>query len=412
MTNKLNNYEWALPLFLVKEVKNTYYDYFKTYGDYKFETWLETLKQLCPKLPFLKVLEPLQINQYEDLILIRFGLAEMQDQGGEMWSNENSIYRECRSIVIDIRSEEVVVAPFRKFFNLNEVEENLIENIIIEIEKAKSVEFANKLDGSMQCATMYKGEVLLTGSMALTPKSSWRLEEGYRMLTSNHINMIKDSPFITFIFEFISLKDPHVVKYNKEQEGLYLIGMRNKNNGKQYSYKEIEIFSKSYGVPMTKIEDITIDQALKISRTAQSCDKEGWVLNVDGHMVKIKCDDYVMLHRTLDSISSVNVVIRAIAHDAYDDLISKIPRGHRDRVEEIAKVVYKYVNSMNKLINEAYSEICHIEDRVEAMKWININIHKDIQGFVRAKYDGQEFNVLKTRKYRTIKEINSFLECL
>lgn len=395
-----------LPLELVKEVKRTYYEYFKDYGDYCFDTWVESLKKLCPKLAFLKVLEPLQINQVDDLILIRFGLAEMQDQGGEMWSNENSIYRECRSVVIDIRTEEIVIAPFRKFFNLNEVEENSTENIIREIEQAKSVEFTNKLDGSMQCASMYKGDIILTGSMAISPKTSWRLEEGYKMLTDNHKEMIRSYPQLTFIFEFISLKDPHVVLYDKKQEGLYLIGIRDKVYGEQLSYSTLRNFADAYHIPMTEIEDVTLEKALELSKTLESCFKEGWVLNIDGHMVKVKCDDYVKIHRVLNDITSVNVVIEAIAEDKYDDVYAKVPSGYKPKVEKISKKIFNYVATMNSEINTYYNQMKHIEDEKEAMKYITFNVPKQYQEYVRNLYRGYGFNVLKTRtRYKKLNEL-------
>lgn len=400
------NKSWCPILNTIKEIADTYFTWYGNYGNYIFDEWVNILKITKERADLLKIIEPLQINQYEDLILIRFGLAEMQDQGGEMWSNENSIYRECRSVVIDIREFEVVQAPFRKFFNLNEVEENSIENIVIEINNAKSVEFTNKLDGSMQCATMYKDKILLTGSMAISPKTSWRLEEGYKMLTENHKKMIRDNPNLTFIFEYISLKDPHVVLYTKDKQGMYLIGVRNKINGKQFSYEGIKGFSIIYDIPMTEIEDITLDKALEMSKTLESCDKEGWVLNIDGHMVKVKCDDYVKLHKCLDKVSSVNVIIQSIADGTYDDLISKIPSGYRARVEGVSKKIFNYVATMNSEINLYYNTMKHIEDEKEAMKYITFEVPTIFQEHVRNLYRGRDFNVLKTKtRYKRLNEL-------
>lgn len=397
---------WCPILEIVKNIADIYYSIKGSYGDYCFEKWVETLKEEVPIIKELRIIKPLQINQYEDLILIRFGLAEMQDEGGEMWSDENSIYRECRSVVIDIRTFEVVQAPFRKFFNLNEVEENLEENIIKEIANANSVEFTNKLDGSMQCATMYKGDILLTGSMALSPKNSWRLEEGYKMLTDNHKRMITTFDNLTFIFEFISLKDPHVVAYTKEQEGLYLIGVRSKVSGQLFPYSKLKVLAEYYGVPMTEIEDITLQEALEKGKSIRSSDKEGWVIWIDGHMVKLKCDDYVKLHRCLDSMSSINVIIQSIADNTYDDLISKLPSGYRNRVETVAKKIFSYVSAMNTEIYKYYDKVKHITEEKEAMKYITFNVPKEYAEHTRNLYRGLSFNVLKTKtRYKKLKEL-------
>ena len=83
------------------------------------------------------------------------------------------------------------------------------------------------IDGSMQCARWYNNNIFMNGSMVLDKNASFRLEEGISMLNDDYKRMIKENQNYTFIFEYISLKDAHVVLYNKSQEGLYLIGIRN-----------------------------------------------------------------------------------------------------------------------------------------------------------------------------------------
>jgi tRNA splicing ligase len=58
--------------------------------------------------------------------------------------------------------------------------------------------------------------------------------------------MIKDNPYLTFIFEYISLKDIHTVNYKEEQQGLYLIGIRDVTNGKQWFYSDVKEMAKRY----------------------------------------------------------------------------------------------------------------------------------------------------------------------
>lgn len=87
-------------------------------------------------------------------------------------------------MVIDLEKECIVLAPFAKFFNINELEETNLENVQKRISKAKNVEFSDKLDGSMQSARWYDGRIVMAGSQALDPKASWRLQDGYRMINS------------------------------------------------------------------------------------------------------------------------------------------------------------------------------------------------------------------------------------
>lgn len=381
-------FEWNKPFQLVVKIKR---DYESKFNDKSliFSEWITKLN----KDEYNNFVEPLQINQSGNLILIRYGLAEMQ-RG--MWEDEDSIYRQCRSLVIDLLNEEIVVSPFRKFFNLNEVEENKLDNILQEIQHANVFEITDKLDGSMQSCRYYNGQFMMFGSMALDEENSWRLQDGKNMLSENHKRMIKDLDRCTFVFEYISIKDAHVVSYHEESEGLYLIGIINVDTGRESSYADVKEVADDYGIRMTEIEDKTIDEILELSKNLKSNEKEGWVLNIDGHRIKLKCDDYVSIHRILDHVSSPNVVIQAIADNKFDDLISKIPDNNRARIIEISNKIFNYLKEYNKYIDDMYLK-CYNENKKDFMIAVENLVDKNFRGFVRAKYLGQEVNLLKTQ---------------
>lgn len=380
-----DKYKWNPVYNLIMKIKEDYYNKFHD-NEKDFKVWLEKLNNK----KYNDIFNSLQTNQKDNYLLIRYGIAEMQEG---MWEDENSIYRECRSLVIDLEKEEIVTCPFRKFFNLNEVKENNIDTIKKDIEKAKIFEITNKLDGSMQCARWYNNNIFMNGSMALDKNASFRLEEGISMLNDNYKRMIKENQDYTFIFEYISLKDVHVVLYNKSQEGLYLIGIRNCYTGEELSYANIKRFSKKYNVPMTNIESISFGEMLSQMKTYKSSDKEGWVLNIDGHKVKVKCDDYVQLHRILDKYASVNVIIKNIADDKFDDMMSKIPDNYKDRILSIANKIIEYRdNTLNRI--DKYYKLAPKESRKEFMIWVTNNCPKSIQGYVRNIYLNKPNNVL------------------
>jgi len=237
-------FRWNKPYTLIMKIKK---DYTEKFGldTLDFKTWLVKLN----KSEYNDVFGCLQTNQHEEFLLIRYGIADMQES---MWTDIDSIYRECRSLVVDLKEDKIVLLNFRKFFNLNEAE-NDIESVMKEIEGAEIVEFANKLDGSMQSVRYYKNDYFMAGSMALDLNKSWRLQDGYSMLTDNHKQMIKNNPIFTFIFEYISVRDAHVVIYEKDKEGLYLIGMRNADTGEELNYAELRKFARKYGVLMANI---------------------------------------------------------------------------------------------------------------------------------------------------------------
>lgn len=277
---------------------------------------------------------------------------------------------------------------------MNECPENDIEIVTEEIKNAKTVEITNKLDGSMQCLRWYNGNVFMSGSQAINPDVSWRLADGISRLTSNYKEMAKDNPNLTFIFEYISLPDAHVVKYTKEQEGLYLIGIRDVYTGRQYSYKEVADFATKYGIPMTEIFDKTFDGVLKDIKTIKSDDMEGFVVNIDGHMIKVKGDDYVQIHRVLSKISSINLIIQSIAEDTIDDLYSKVPAAYKSRMRIVEKIVRGYITDMELEVAEWFAKAPK-NNRKEFMIWTEENVPKKLKGYVRNKYLGIKNNYIK-----------------
>ena len=69
-----------------------------------------------------------------------------------MWNSQDSMLREARSLVVDLEHREMILTPFRKFFNLGEVEELSYDKIKKYIDECDKNDFMvyEKLDGSMQ----------------------------------------------------------------------------------------------------------------------------------------------------------------------------------------------------------------------------------------------------------------------
>ena len=414
------------------EIKNAYIDQFGEENLYSYnkeeETSLEYWVRMLNIKEYTDLIDKLQFSEHEDVLLIRYAnfskiyandknddinLESTDNTPQDFWDLHNGFYRECRSVTIDIKNNELVHTPFRKFKNLNEDEENSLENIQEKIKNASCIEISNKLDGSMQSARFYKGRILMAGSQAINPNNSWRLTDGYRMLqnSTNLQKMITEHPDETFIFEYISLKDAHVVKYKKEQEGLYLIGIRNVNTGREYSYSEIKEYAIAYNIPMTEIFHKTFEDVLKELDTKRSDEAEGFVINIDGYKLKIKYNDYVKMHRIFSVLSAPNLLIHSIADGNYDDFISKVPEAYRERVLDVSKDIFTYISKIESII-EYYYKIAPKEDRKSFMIYVDEYVPKECKGYIRSKYLGKEYNILKTSNihYKNNNDIQNFLK--
>lgn len=387
-------------------------DYFHNFGELKdnidFKYMIEMMKKY--KLSYNPIFDEVQINQYGDLVLVRYGLHEM---GKGMWEDENSPLREARSLVFNLRTEEMVLTPFRKFFNLNEVWETSTEVVEVKIKYCKVFEVSEKMDGSMQSYRWYNGEIVGSGSMALDPKNSFRLEEGLEMLTENHKRMLEDFPTVTFIFEYISEKDKHVVPYDySKKKGLYLIGARSVIDGEEYTYNVIKDLSSCYGIPCCKTYQYnTLSEVLEHLNKMTVRDGEGFVLNIDGFKLKLKCEDYLQLHRLDDKLSSPNVIIKAFADGTFDDLYANMTPLMKEKNKETIDIVEKFAYKMRHKIDINLDEVNMMvrldgteeENNKKLHKFINEFVDKDVREYVRMTYLGREYNIFKSPGGRYIK---------
>ena len=359
----------------------------------------------------------LEVNQFDSLILVRYGQCsniydgETENSGIDFWERYNGFYRECRSVVIDVKNETLILTPFAKFFNINELDETSIENIRKRIVSAECIEFSDKLDGSMQSARYVDDRIIMAGSQAIDPNKSWRLEDGYRIIYANpaYEEMLRKNNLYTFIFEYISMRDAHVVKYDKSQEGLYLIGIRNVNTGEECDYETVLRIANMYHIPTTKLFDKTLDQLMNELDSKSSDEAEGFVINIDGYRVKLKYNDYVYIHKALSKLPSVNLIIRSIADDTYDDMLAKLPVAYHDGVKKVAAIVVDYIKRTEATI-DSYFTAAPKHDKKEFMKWCDINVPKEYRGYVRERYLGNKINVIKKgfgpcAKYKKLKDM-------
>ena len=406
------------PMFDECKLKKDYFHNFgELKGDIDFKYMIEMMKKYS--LPYNPIFNEVQINQYGDLVLVRYGLHEM---GKGMWEDKNSPLREARSLVFNLRTEEMVLTPFRKFFNLNEVWETSTEVVEAKIKYCKLFEVSEKMDGSMQSYRWYNGEIVGSGSMALDTKNSFRLEEGFEMLTENHKRMLEDFPTVTFIFEYISEKDKHVVPYDySKKKGLYLIGARSVIDGEEYSYNVIKDLSSCYGIPCCKTYQYnTLSEVLEHLNKMTVKDGEGFVLNIDGFKLKLKCEDYLQLHRLDDKLSSPNVLIQAYAEGTIDDLYANMTplmkEKNKDVMDTIEKFMYKMRHKIDMNLDEVNTMVrldgTEEENNKKLHKFINEFVDKDVREYVRMTYLGREYNILKSRggRYIKIEEIRKWVD--
>ena len=348
------------------------------------------------------------VNEYnEHLILAKYIINK------DLYNNPNSIYREARSLVIDLNTQEIVLCPYKKFFNINEIPETDITIVIEQIKNADIVEFSDKLDGSMQSARWYNNHIILSGSSALDKQLSFQLKEGYDLFYDNYIQLCKDNPDITFIFEAILQDDKHIVNYHTNR--LLLVGARDIYTGYTESYKNIIKLGNQYDIPTTIIESITLNTCLEKKSNYKATEKEGWVIyirkNDNEYRYKLKCDDYIQLHKIINKITDIKYLINLIIENKVDDILSNISIEYKDILLNNLNKIYKFMEFKNKIINYYYQLIINnfineYTDKEFAI-FVQKNIPQDIQSYMYMKHKNKKITLLKANM--TEEDMNKFI---
>lgn len=433
------NFNWH-PLYnYVMIVKREYMKGNADSEDYNFNDWLDYINfiysdencEIKNKIikSVLEVFKALDVTCYSHYALFKYkGYIELGDlgYGSNFFEIYNGLYRECRSIVFDLKNDTIELASLSKFKNYNEDEDSWkADNIWKKYDNASgNFYITNKMDGSYQQYRydVREDEIIGSGSSALDRNESWRLSEGYSLLTDGHKRMFKDFPDWTFIFEYISPKNPIVVKYTKEQEGLYLLAARNVNDGSEMTFSELKGKASWYSIKITENYADSLSDILTQTEKYTSDEKEGWVLDIIGidgvhFRTKIKTESYLLMHRILAGKVSPNAVVQAIHDNILDDFLSTVPEAYRSIIDEYKENVYLYIRLMKQTVNFYCQKIEKngLESKKEKMIWIQNNVPKDFQGAVRNKVLGYENDYLKhindTVKYQfVINKLNKLKE--
>ena len=169
----------------------------------------------------------------QQMNLVNRGLAIMKNDGKfttfkyhrramyeYLWFNEYDLM-ECRGHVYDSVTKELVQAAPRKSFNYKE---NDIWWAAADLDT--KVEVYKKINGYMACATLHKGELVVSTTGSTTSEyAQWARELIVKDYALYDIVIDEDT---SILFEVVVPQDPHIVE---ERIGLHLLGFREKANG-------------------------------------------------------------------------------------------------------------------------------------------------------------------------------------
>lgn len=239
------------------------------------------------------------------------------------------IRRECRGIIFDTETGEILRRPFHKFFNVNEREET--QEHVIDLSREHRI--LEKLDGSMIAPFIVNDQMIWGTKMGATdvaePVEDFvELNEEYRIFARFTI-----SRGYTPIFEWCSRKQRIVLDYKEDQ--LILTAIRDLTTGRYMSRDLMEAHAESYRIPVVRTFEPQTDMKAFVEYVRDLEDLEGFVVRFsDGHMLKLKCHWYLQIHKAKEAILQDRNIVELILDDKLDDVKAHLQAEDRDRLSQ------------------------------------------------------------------------------
>jgi RNA ligase len=238
--------------------------------------------------------------------------------------------RECRGLIFDVNGD-LISRPYHKFFNAGERTETLLD--VIPFDQPHNI--LEKLDGSMiRPLRLADGSLRMGTKMGLTGVSAqvdpWVAERG------NYVRFMDDClrDQCTPIFEWCSRQQRIVIDHPVDR--LVLTAVRDCITGAYLTYTQLQELAGEYGVDLVRQFEGSVESMQSLmDHTRDLQDAEGYVVRwLDGHMVKIKGEQYCQIHRAKEGILRENGVIGMMLDEKLDDVKGFLFVEDRDALEQ------------------------------------------------------------------------------
>jgi T4 RnlA family RNA ligase len=270
--------------------------------------------------------------------------------------DETMILHNLRGTAFDNKTGEIIRLAYHKFFNYGEFPEL---DAALNFNDAHVI--TQKMDGSM-IAPIYASEGVMLGTRAGRTDIA-DMASDFAVQTTGYVDLIFKCSCLynaTPIFEFCSRKNRVVLDYPEDQ--LVLTGVRYIDTGTYMPYKNMVALGKEYDVPVVKQFSSTDQNHFAHLRDeiASLINDEGIVIRFEsgtmaGHMVKIKADQYVKMHKAVDGLKFAKDVALLSLQSSLDDIYPILDDSTAARVrnfsDDLQSSILRFVESLKAEFN-------------------------------------------------------------
>jgi RNA ligase len=301
------------------------------------------IRSIDDVLPAIEGLEEFIVARREGYIVINYMVA-MSDTFPPVETEEDAIRRECRGLVF-YPDGRLMARRLHKFFNVNERDETQFHQINF----GQKHVILEKLDGSMITPIVMGGTRNDEGH-TVGGYLRWGTKMGITDVAMGAEEFVAKNPNyadfarwcidycnFTPIFEWCSRKQRIVVDYPEDR--LVLIAVRGKESGNYQSYEWMKTYAEKFNIDLVKTYEGTAESmAHLMDEIRDSSGLEGYIVRFnDGHMLKIKGEWYLRIHKTKDNLSQEKNVIELLVSGRIDDAKSFMLDEDRHRVIDFEK---------------------------------------------------------------------------
>lgn len=227
-----------------------------------------------------------------------------------------------RGLILDA-SGNIVGRPFPKFFNMEELNQEMIP---FELPTNEQYEVFEKMDGSLGIVYMApdgKWHVATRGSF-----ESPQALKAQQLLKNYNINEFVEG--FTYLFEIIYPENRIVVDYG-DQERLVLLDVISNETGTSYGVDGWERLGFDVVNSYKNIESLS-----SIRDKFSGENKEGFVVKFEsGFRIKLKFEEYVQLHKIISQMTPLHIWEILSSGGEVEDLVGTVPDELYDGMQDI-----------------------------------------------------------------------------
>lgn len=299
----------------------------------------------------------ISVKKVDDLLVLNYNQIDSP--------KTNPIVMECRSLILEAGTLNVVSRSFDRFFNYGEA-----LNVMPEIDWSKARAY-EKVDGSLIKIYNHKGHwYISTKGTAYGDSDCMGYGVTFQELVWKALDCKNDYEFqqkcrqndlfeeFTYIFELTSVENRVVKRY----EGYKLHYLAARSNSHGYYVTKCELVTAlRFGALETKFYEFnTVEECLRTARELKDLD-EGYVIYQDGvPIAKVKSPAYVAVHHIRGEGLNPKRIMQLVLVNEQEEYLQYFPED-RD-------VFIPYIEAKNKLdqqIVSVYNSCKWIENQKE-----------------------------------------------